>query len=407
MAGPFTAVWKGDVTAPASGTYTFESFSYGESVILIDGKVVVDNIPNTNDPKSVTGGVALTAGNHTIEVRYKWADHTGYLELYWTPPGGTRTLLGPDSLHTTGGIVSSAEATEPAPVQLSPPTTAFLTPDKVLGDSGTLKGPRGLAVGPDGNVYIGDRENNRIVVMSPDGNVVRTWGKRARDGQPLAPDDFKDIVDLAIGPNGNIYVMDLGANRLQVFDPQGNLQDSIPGTDLGSALGNGIAVGPDGTIYVAETAGDAVEVVAPRTGTGNLLVATLTGGASLEKLSQPVDVVADPTGSGLIYVADLKNRIVQIFPDGSIGKTWPLVVGTNIGGSRLAISASGSVLYMSDPDRQRVAVINLQSGETDYFGTAGDSPGQFRTPQGIAVGPDGRVYVLDRTRNNVQVFTIK
>ena len=382
VAGPFTAVWKGNVTAPASGTYTFETFSYGESVILIDGKVVVDNIPNTNDPKSAAGDAALTAGNHTIEVRYKWADHTGYLELYWTTPDGARTLLGPNSLHTDGGIVPSTEATEPAPVQLSPPTTAFLTPDKVLGDSGTLKGPRGLAVGPDGNVYIGDRENNRIVVMSPDGNVVRTWGKRAQDGQPLAPDDFKDIVDLAIGPNGNIYVMDLGANRLQVFDAQGNLQESIPGSDLGPALGNGIAVGPDGTIYVAETSIDAIEVVAPRTGTGNLLVATLTGGASLEKLAQPVDVVADPTGSGLIYVADLKNRIVQIYPDGSIGKTWPIVVGTNEGGSRLAISASGSVLYMSDPDRQRVAVINLQSGETDYFGTTGDSPGQFRTPRG-------------------------
>ena len=89
-----------------------------------------------------------------------------------------------------------------------------------------------------------------------------------------------------------------------------------------------------------------------------------------------------PPVPALIYVADLKNRIVQIYPDGSIGKTWPLVVGTNIGGSRLAISASGSVLYMSDPDRQRVAVINLQSGETDYFGTAGDSPGSFVRPRG-------------------------
>ena len=276
----------------------------------------------------------------------------------------------------------STEATEPAPVQLSPPTTAFLTPDKVLGDSGTLKGPRGLAVGPDGNVYIGDRENNRIVVMSPDGNVVRTWGKRAEDGQPLAPDDFKDIVDLAIGPNGNIYVMDLGANRLQVFDAQGNLQELIPGSVFRPRAGQRHRCRPDGTIYVAETSIDAIEVVAPRTGTGNLLVATLTGGASLEKLAQPVDVVADPTGSGLIYVADLKNRIVQIYPDGSIGKTWPIVVGTNEGGSRLAISASGSVLYMSDPDRQRIAVINLQSGETDYFGKTGTLQGSFGRPRG-------------------------
>jgi sugar lactone lactonase YvrE/4-amino-4-deoxy-L-arabinose transferase-like glycosyltransferase len=406
--GPFTADWKGDVTAPQSGTYTFETFSYGASAVLVDGKVVVNNTTSGVDPRSITGDIDLTAGNHAIEVRYQWLDHTGYLELFWTTPDGTRSLLGPDSLHTTGGIVSSDAAGEPPPVQLSSTPPAFLAPDKVLGDSGTLKGPRGLAVGPDGNLYIGDRENNRIVVMSPDGSILRTWGKRAAQGQPPEPDEFSDIVDLAVGPDGNIFVMDLGANRLQVFDPQGTLLKSIPGSSLGTSSANGIAVGPDGTLYVAETGADAIEVVpSPLSDSANLTAATITGGTSLQRLTQPVDVIADPTGSGLIYVADLKNRIAQVYPDGSIGKTWPIMVGTSIGGSRLAISANGSVLYMSDPDRQRVAVIYLDTGEIDYFGTDGDTPGKFRSPQSLALDPDGRLYVLDRTRGNVQLFTIK
>jgi sugar lactone lactonase YvrE len=415
VGGPFTAVWKGDLTVPQSGNYNFESYSNGDSVILIDGAVVVDSSTNTDStvakdqPKTTKGDVSLTGGNHSIEVRYKWAAGTGYLEVYWTTPDGNRAMLGPSSLHTNGGIVESTAATEPGPAYLAPPeSVGALTPDAVLGDSGTLKGPRGLAVGPDGNMYIGDRENGRIVVMSPAGDVLRTWGQPAEAGQPIAPDEFKDIVDVAAGPTGDIYVMDIGANRLQVFDPQGKLLNSIPGAKLGPNLSNGIAVGPDGTVYAAQTAGSAVQVVAPLAPGDNAPVAaTITGGASVERLDQPIDVVADPTDSGLLYVADLKNRIVQIFPDGSIGKTWPLPVGTNTGGSRLAISGDGSVLYMSDPERQRVAIINVKTDAVSYFGIEGDGPGQFQSPQGIAVGADGRVYVLDRLRNNVQVFTIK
>jgi DNA-binding beta-propeller fold protein YncE len=59
---------------------------------------------------------------------------------------------------------------------------------------------------------------------------------------------------------------------------------------------------------------------------------------------------------------------------------------------------------MSDPDRKRVAVLAVATGKISYFGSVGHDPGQFSEPTGIAVGPDGRVYVLDRDNNNVQIF---
>jgi DNA-binding beta-propeller fold protein YncE len=60
---------------------------------------------------------------------------------------------------------------------------------------------------------------------------------------------------------------------------------------------------------------------------------------------------------------------------------------------------------MTDPERQRVAVLDTIEGSISYFGEAGAEPGRFAGPSGIATGPDGRVYVVDRG-NNVQVFTV-
>jgi DNA-binding beta-propeller fold protein YncE len=61
---------------------------------------------------------------------------------------------------------------------------------------------------------------------------------------------------------------------------------------------------------------------------------------------------------------------------------------------------------MSDPDRQRVAVLDLEQGSITYFGVPGVDPGQFRQPSGIAVGPNNQVYVVDWANGNVQVFTV-
>ncbi|MDQ3930346.1 MAG: hypothetical protein M3328_14535, partial [Chloroflexota bacterium] len=79
-------------------------------------------------------------------------------------------------------------------------------------------------------------------------------------------------------------------------------------------------------------------------------------------------------------------------------------VGRAEGGSRLAISPDGRLVYMSDPDRNRVAVLDTETGRVSYFGTEGRGEGQFSGPSGIAVAPDGTIYVLERLNNRVQLF---
>ena len=61
---------------------------------------------------------------------------------------------------------------------------------------------------------------------------------------------------------------------------------------------------------------------------------------------------------------------------------------------------------MTDPERRRVDVLDTKEGSIEFFGGDGAGPGRFGGPSGVAVGPDGQVYVVDRN-NNVQVFTIR
>ena len=61
-------------------------------------------------------------------------------------------------------------------------------------------------------------------------------------------------------------------------------------------------------------------------------------------------------------------------------------------------------LYLSDPDRNQIAVLNLQTGQVTQAGQGGKNPGQFAAPLGIATGTDGKIYVLDSDNARVQVF---
>lgn len=462
--GPLYGTWTGTLTITDTGTYSFDVFSNGSSAVYIDGDLVVRSDSAGGQATAGAGQVELTAGQHRYELRYQWQTGIGYLEAFWTPPGGVRTLLGTDALRTDGGVVDpKALAIEPPPVVVSgpaegskPATANILKPSKAfsLRDAGVVK-PRGLAVDKAGNVYVGDRGNRRIVVLSPDGKLLKAWGKTAPQvvsGQPsqLSPGDFGDITDVAVSDTNTtgadfarvtVYALD-STGRVQAFTGNGDPVGTYEASQLALFAGNGIAVSvasvakssPSGTVslYLAVTGQNRIASLpsvqtllsrqAATPGADNvlgLMIENITGNG-LDKLEQPVDVVADPTDAGILYAIDLKDRIIQLKYLGAgpatataggvsqsgwtIAKSWKVPVGRDDGGSRLGISPDGGRVYMSDPDRKRVAVLDVKSGGVSYFGADGGDAGQFRSPLGLDVGANGQVYVLDRDNVNVQVF---
>jgi DNA-binding beta-propeller fold protein YncE len=125
-------------------------------------------------------------------------------------------------------------------------------PPKQAGDDapGTFARPTNIAVGPNGDVYVSDTLNSRIQIFDADGNFLSTFGK-AGDG----PADFARPKGLALDRDGHIWVTDADQNRVKVFDREGRLcaylgeYGFFPGQ---FALPSGVAIDKNDRVVVAE-----------------------------------------------------------------------------------------------------------------------------------------------------------
>ena len=86
------------------------------------------------------------------------------------------------------------------------------------GDSVHFNRPTDIAVAEDGSFYVSDGyRNSRIIKFSSNGRYLLQWGKKGdRDGEF----DIPHAIDL--DRRGNVYVADRENNRIQVFDPPEN-----------------------------------------------------------------------------------------------------------------------------------------------------------------------------------------
>ena len=81
--------------------------------------------------------------------------------------------------------------------------------------------PVNVDVGPDDRVYVVDESAGRVHVLDADGAPLFTVGEPANPGLFLRPGWFQLPHDVAVDANGRIIVADTGHDRLQVFDHAG------------------------------------------------------------------------------------------------------------------------------------------------------------------------------------------
>jgi sugar lactone lactonase YvrE len=131
-----------------------------------------------------------------------------------------------------------------------------------------FNGPRGIAVAPDGTIYIADTTNHRIRAISPGGIVSTLAGgtQGSANGTGTAA-QFNNPSGVAVGPNGVIYVADTNNSRIRAITPAG-VVTTFAGSSYGTGQGffaspRGVAVAADGTVYVADTSNHNIVALTP------------------------------------------------------------------------------------------------------------------------------------------------
>ena len=114
--------------------------------------------------------------------------------------------------------------------------------------------PHEIAVLPDGNVALSDRQNHRISVFTTTGRLVRRFGDYG-EGDAAAGGRFSEPHGITITPDGALLVCDRYNFRIQMWSPAGGFKASWKTAGAGDESERyplGITAGQNGHVYVTD-----------------------------------------------------------------------------------------------------------------------------------------------------------
>jgi len=250
-------------------------------------------------------------------------------------------------------------------------------------------------------IYIGDRDNHRVMVFDLDGNFIMKYGSFG-----LEQDNLRSPFEVDFDLAGNLWIPDWGNGRLMKrsstlgYLAQYGANGSAPTEFQGPRA---LAVDREhGGVFVADTLNHRIS---KWTLSGEHLFNFGTQGTDPGQLNQPYDVAY---GSGYVYVADTENhRIQQFDTSGGFVRQWNGSAGGGLLNwpPALTVSPNGRV-FVADGDNNRVVQYTLTGSFVNTFGRYGTGPGEFDMPAGVAVDSNLRVFVSDGHGHCIQRFRL-
>jgi len=304
--------------------------------------------------------------------------------------------------------------------------------------------PRGIALSPDGSLYVVDRDHSQVIRLDPQtqsftvvaGTTVPGF---SGDGGPATAAQLNFPDGVAFDAAGNLFIADSGNGRIRriaagstsittVAGGGSNAGENVPALEASLHGPLGVTIAADGSIYVVEQGAHRVRRVSASTGRIATVAGTGTygyygdgGAAQYAQLALPRDVAIDALGN--IYIADQINnrvRVINIVTGiitrfaGTGAESWEVIDGSPAletpltRPSALRFDAQGNLL-VAEQGTGRIRKIDVQTsivttvvgGGSEFEGVPA-LQGRIDMPHALAIAANGDLYVSSENMNVIQ-----
>ncbi|MEW6039323.1 MAG: PKD domain-containing protein [Pseudomonadota bacterium] len=284
-----------------------------------------------------------------------------------------------------------------------------------------LNTPWDVSVGADGSLYVADSGNGRIRRIWPDGTIrtVAGGGSSTSDGVPATSANLGGPLGVYVESDGRIFAAIRNSSSVKLVESDGTIRTVARGVDAVH-----VASGAAGSVYITNNNRESIERLAPdgtlsRFAGGRRQFSGDGGSAVSAGLSNPFGVAVEPSGDVLIGDT-LAYRVRRVDSAGVIrtvaggGNQVPdgvAATSAQLSGPEDITSDFRGGFYITDVYAHRLFHVNANgvlrtvagNGSAGFGGDGGPArAASFNTPVGVAVAPDGSVYVADRNNHRIR-----
>lgn len=262
---------------------------------------------------------------------------------------------------------------------------------------GEFQMPLGIAIGPDGNVYVSDFYRYNVQVFDRNGNFVRKFGPNYPDTGFLGQSK-----GITLDGEGNVYVVSTTRGQVLKYSPEGEYLQAYGRhvESLGDLDNSGELLSPFGVAIDSNFS--VLLVTDPAKGT---IERYGLSGASYSSLidfrfGKPGGITSKGNFFGILD----QNRDYGAYSVNTAYYRWQ-VFGSGLLVAPMGIATDNNgKIYVCDAGADCVTVFDPLGRFLYAFGGNGSREGAFSNPYGIAVDGDGNIYVADTYNSRVQKF---